>query len=174
VDERTAPATRRVDLIALLEEDHRRIEQIIDRLETVEEGERGPFVDMLTHELRVHLTVEEDLVYEAVAEVVDAQHAEEGRAEHKLVREALGHVMALSPGKPGFSGAIAMLKAVVQHHVEEEEDDAFPRLREALDDRSYLELGERVASTKAELADRGQVITREVPVIGAAPRRSQK
>jgi iron-sulfur cluster repair protein YtfE (RIC family) len=174
VDERTAPAARRVDLIALLEDDHRRIEQIIHRLENVEVDERAPLVEVLTRELRVHMTVEEDLVYPAIAAAVDRQGAEESRAEHKLLREVLGHVMALSPGKPGFSGAIAMLKAGVQHHVGEEEDDGFPRLREALDEAQYAELGERVASTKAELADRGQVITREVPVIGDTPRRSSR
>ena len=35
-------------------------------------------------------------------------------------------------GQPGFGAAVAMLKAGIAHHVEEEETEVFPKLREAL------------------------------------------
>jgi len=34
-------------------------------------------------------------------------------------------------GQPGFGAAVAMVQAGVEHHVEEEENEAFPKLRES-------------------------------------------
>jgi hypothetical protein len=35
-------------------------------------------------------------------------------------------------GQPGFGAAVAMLQAGIDHHVEEEENEAFPKLRKAM------------------------------------------
>jgi hypothetical protein len=68
-------------------------------------------------------------------------------------------------GQPGFGAAVAMLQAGISHHVEEEEDEVFPKLRQALGfpstDTSKRELYEqakaagiegRSSMTKDELA----------------------
>ena len=50
-------------------------------------------------------------------------------------RELLAKVREMAPDVPGFGGAVAALKGAIQHHVEDEESEAFPKLRKEMRDR---------------------------------------
>jgi hypothetical protein len=61
--------------------------------------------------------------------------AAEARNEHKSARELLGKVREAAPDTPGFGGLVAALKGAIGHHVEDEEGEAFPKLRKQMRDR---------------------------------------
>jgi hypothetical protein len=65
---------------------------------------------------------------------LDAEEGEEAGIEHNLVREGLATLQRLV-GEPGFGASVAMLRAGLEHHVEEEEQEVFPMLRQAEGDR---------------------------------------
>jgi hypothetical protein len=50
---------------------------------------------------------------------------------------------------PGFGAAVEMLKAGISHHVEEEEQEAFPKLRSSCDDSTVEGLGQTLFRRKA-------------------------
>src|SRR4029079_17985364 len=76
------------------------------------------------------------VLYPAMEPVTGQEQVEEGNKEHELARQSLAQMVALAPDEPGFGAALAATKAGIQHHVEEEEGQVFPKLRS---DKSVLE-----------------------------------
>jgi iron-sulfur cluster repair protein YtfE (RIC family) len=118
-----------MDPTRLLEADHRDVEHVIARLEKAEDGDRQPLVDELVTSLLAHMQLEEDVVYPAIRPVTGDEEVDEGITEHDLARKTLREVQRLSPDTPGFGAALAEVKAGIEHHVEEEEHDLFPKVR---------------------------------------------
>lgn len=58
----------------------------------------------------------------------DEAEEEEAEIEHDLTREGLGKLRALLE-KPGFGAVVDVVSAGIKHHVDEEENEIFPKLR---------------------------------------------
>jgi hemerythrin superfamily protein len=118
-----------MDPTKLLEADHRTVESLFTRIEKAEGEERTPLIDELATALRAHMELEEQVVYPAMEPVTGAETVQEGVTEHELARKTLADMLALAPDEPGFGGAMEAVKAGIEHHVEEEEGEVFPKLR---------------------------------------------
>lgn len=118
-----------MDVTKILEADHRQVEDLFDRIEQADGNERTPLVEELATALRGHMELEEGVVYPEIKPVVGDEPVEEGETEHQLARKALDDVIGLAPDEPGFGAALDALKAGIQHHVEEEESEVFPKVR---------------------------------------------
>jgi hemerythrin superfamily protein len=148
-------AATTTDPIAMIEADHRKVEQLFARIESAEGGDRAALVKELVTELLVHMELEEGHVYPLVEQDVDPELAEEAEVEHQLARTGMAQLADLAPDAPGFDGALAMVKAGIEHHVEEEEAEVLPKLAEQLSAEQRSELGEKLAAIKAELLEAG-------------------
>jgi hypothetical protein len=71
-----------------------------------------------------------------MAPATGEESVEEGNKEHELARSSLADMVDLAPDDPGFGAAMEATKAGIEHHVEEEEGEIFPKLRK---DSSILE-----------------------------------
>ena len=153
------------DPMTILRADHREVKKM---LATLGESEEGPEREQLTAEvesaLALHMQIEEDLLYPMVAEYVGEEDEEEADIEHGLAREGLSKMVSMVD-KPGFGAAAEMLLGGIEHHVEEEETELLPALKEALPRQDWLALGDRIARAKS---DAGQ------PAPEPKRRRSQK
>lgn len=118
-----------MDPTKLLEADHRRVEELFEAIEEAEGDERTPLIRELETSLHAHMELEEQVLYPAMAPVTGEEVVEEGSTEHELARKALADAVALSPDQPGFGAALDAVKAGIAHHVDEEEQEVFPRLR---------------------------------------------
>lgn len=118
-----------MDPTKLLEADHRKVEELFEKIENAEGEARTPFIQELEVSLKAHMQLEEDVVYPAMEPVTGAESVQEGNKEHELARKGLADMLALAPDEPGFGGAMEAVKAGIEHHVEEEEGDVFPKLR---------------------------------------------
>ena len=162
-----------MDVTKILEKDHRQVEQLFDRIEKADGAERRPLIDELVTSLRGHMALEEDVVYPAIESVTGHEAVEEANTEHDLARKGLEDVIRLAPDDPGFGAALEAVKACISHHVDEEEDDVFPKVRKdaasVLDEiatpfmTKRMELGLPMeadaiaaASTKEELVEEAQ------------------
>ena len=125
-------ATMAIDrnLLDRLEQEHRDVEALFARLEgeSEEQHQRSLVLDLETA-LASHMAIEETEVYPALRQL-DDEMADEAETEHNDARDALERVKA-EIGQGGFAEAVHELKAGIEHHVEEEEGEAFPRLRQA-------------------------------------------
>ncbi|MEZ5265618.1 MAG: hemerythrin domain-containing protein [Acidimicrobiales bacterium] len=116
-----------MDVLEHLEQEHRQVEQLLERLADADDGEALPLIDELERSLATHMAVEEQFLYPLVEQVVDAESEEEAEVEHDLARDGLAKLRELQD-KPGFGAAVDMLKAGIAHHVREEEGELFPEL----------------------------------------------
>jgi iron-sulfur cluster repair protein YtfE (RIC family) len=123
-----------MDPTKLLEADHRQVEELFSQIESAEGEARMPFIQELAESLKRHMQLEEEVVYPAMEPVVGAEAVQEGNKEHELARKTLNDVLDLAPDEPGFGGALEALKAGIEHHVEEEEGEVFPQLRNEASD----------------------------------------
>jgi iron-sulfur cluster repair protein YtfE (RIC family) len=118
-----------MDVTRILEQDHRKVEDLFAQIERADGAARQPMIDELATSLRAHMELEERTLYPAMKPVTGAEAVQEGATEHDLARKVLADVLDLAPDEPGFGAALDSLKAGISHHVDEEEHDVFPELR---------------------------------------------
>jgi hemerythrin superfamily protein len=132
-----------MDVIELLQQDHRNVEGLFSDYQSSKDDETA---EQICRELEMHTTVEEEIVYPRLAEI-DAeleQHAEE---EHDKAKELIDQIRA----KPDdVAGLVEQLQQAVQHHVNEEENKAFPEMRARLG-ADLEDLGAAVTERKQTL-----------------------
>lgn len=119
-----------MDPTKILEADHRQAEDLLKRIKDAEGDERASLIDELAAALLAHMELEERILYPAIKDVLGDESLEEAEAEHRLAREALNDVVAMAGDAPGIGAAVDTLEAAISHHVEDEESDVFPDLRE--------------------------------------------
>jgi hemerythrin superfamily protein len=141
---RTAPQARapKDAALQLLKADHEEVKVLFDEFEDTDEPlERAVVANRLKGLLTVHATIEEELFYPALREALDdeaAQLLEEATVEHETAREIIAKLDAGSPEEPRYAALVKVLGEYVRHHVDEEEDEIFPRVREARLDQASL------------------------------------
>jgi hemerythrin-like domain-containing protein len=139
------------DFVTLLTEDHRRVEQLFKQFD--ESGDPG-VARQIFYELSVHTMVEEEMLYGLYSAKVDNAGASEARAEHQEAKDLIRALEAMEPGSDEFVTSMTKLKTSVLHHVDEEENEMFPKILAALPETAAL-LGNDIATRKAEI--QGQV-----------------
>lgn len=140
-----------VDAIAFLQEDHRTIEQLLASLErsdaaAVEEAQ----VDAIAAAFAAHAATEERDLYPALADVDAglARMAAESLEQHEEVREVLAELRAMSGGDAGYPQRLDALVLDLRRHLEREESEVFPVLRDAMPPDRLAELGARMRATR--------------------------
>lgn len=140
------------NLIDVIIADHREFERVFAELET---GQGSPEVrrglaDHVISGLVRHSVAEEQFMYPAARralsdgdEIVDHEIEEHADAE-RVMKDLDG----LAADDDGFDEQVRNLIADIRHHLEDEEEDLLPRLREACDDDELEELGEKVLQAK--------------------------
>ncbi len=136
------------DPMRILKADHREVKQLLTKLGETEEGaEREALADEVITKLTAHMEMEEAIIYPRVKSEIGEEDEEEAEIEHGLARDGLQKMMSLLEA-PGFGAAVEMVKGGIEHHVEEEETQILPELKEALSRDEWLALGDRLAEAK--------------------------
>jgi hemerythrin-like domain-containing protein len=142
-----------MDAITLLRDDHKTVEQLFKRFEKAGDRayvEKRQIVDRIIEELSVHASIEEQVFYPvARATVADTEDiALESLEEHHIVKWLLSELADLDPTAERFDAKVTVLIENVRHHVEEEQDDFFPKVREGLSRAELADLGQTMAEAK--------------------------
>jgi len=141
------------DFVTLLTEDHRRVEEVFKQFD--ETGDAAVAQQIFT-ELAIHTTVEDAMIYGLYSAKVDNAGAAEARAEHQEAKDLIALLQGMDPAGDEFVATMTKLKAAVQHHVDEEEHEMFPKILAALPETAAI-LGNDVAARKAELEAQAQM-----------------
>ena len=138
------------DVVDLIMTDHREVERMFDQLMTQPDS-RALVLPAVTALLLAHSRAEEAEVYPAARDEAGEQdevaHSQE---EHREAEEILEKLAGMEPDDVGFESTLQDLTDAITHHVEEEESDVLPGLRERLDPDRLAELGEAFARVRAE------------------------
>jgi hemerythrin superfamily protein len=152
------------DAIALLKEDHKKVKGLLSQLEKTTErgaGRRKALLGKIEKELKVHTRIEEEIFYPAYRDAVekkeDRKLYQEALEEHHVVDLVLPELKRVDPAGEVFGAKAKVLKEIVEHHADEEEEEMFPRARKVLEAAELKDLGARMAARKkALLARRGR------------------
>lgn len=142
-----------MDAITLLRNDHKTVKALFTKFEKAGDNAKKTkrdLVDKMIEELAVHAAIEEQVFYPAVREAVpDAEDTVlEGLEEHHIVKWTLSELEGMGPDDERFDAKVMVLIESVRHHIEEEEDEMFPEVREALGRKRLAELGEQMEKAK--------------------------
>lgn len=137
----------------LLERQHREIEQIFDMLHK-DEGDRTENLRELASKLAAHMRIEEEIFYPRAREIVEGQILE-SLEEHTLAAFALKRIAEIDPDHESFSAKLKALEDLMLHHIEEEENEMFPRIEGAIGDRELAEMGEALETRFADVIESG-------------------
>jgi hemerythrin-like domain-containing protein len=143
------------DAIALLSEDHQRVRRLLKELEETTEKsatKREKLLATIEQELRVHTKIEEDVFYPAFFDAArssdDKELYYEAVEEHHVVDLVLPELKGADPAGVPFAAKAKVLKDLVEHHAEEEEEEMFPRARKLMDRERLLELREQLVRAR--------------------------
>jgi len=140
---------RQRDAMLRLIEDHRRVQALFEKAE----GDASLF-EQIEIELDAHARVEEQLFYPAAREALSESERERvdmALEDHEDVKETLRRLSKLPREGEEFREALQDLRDSVLQHIEEEEDELFPRVRAAMTPELLAELGGRIDSLETEL-----------------------
>jgi hemerythrin-like domain-containing protein len=138
------------DPMRILKADHREVEKLLKKLADSDEGtERQELFDELETKLSLHMELEETLVYPLVREHLGEEDEEEADIEHQLARDGLAKMRELLEA-PGFGAAVEMVMGGIRHHVEEEENELLPDLKDELERDEWIKIGDEIAAAREE------------------------
>lgn len=100
---------------------------------------------MICDELTMHTVIEEQLVYPDLRKL-DADLEKEGEREHAEAKRLIERARNASGDE--LVDIMSELQGAVDHHVGEEESEAFPKL-EQLGDERLEEIGDQIEQLKA-------------------------
>jgi hemerythrin-like domain-containing protein len=142
-----------MDAITLLKDDHKQVEHLFKQFESA--GDRAfvqkrQLVDRMIEELSRHAAIEEQVFYPAARAVVPdtGSMVLESLEEHHIVKWLLHELEGMDPEDERFDAKVTVLIENVRHHVEEEESDLFPQIRDELGRNSLSDLGESLQSAR--------------------------
>lgn len=143
-----------MDAIELLKADHKQVAKLFRALEREPLHHRKqPIGDRVLAELEVHAQIEEEIFYPAVRERADERDDKmvaEAIEEHRIIKDLVSELKGRSPENPTYDPQFKVLRENVEHHVEEEQDELFPRVRSTMGDELDA-LGSRLQARKREL-----------------------
>jgi hemerythrin-like domain-containing protein len=143
-----------MDPIALLEKDHRTVEQAFKKFENAgTDKEKQQIAQQIIADLRVHTMIEEEIFYPVTRRKLDPEGKEmvaEGFEEHHVIKMLMDELDQMRSMSQQFEAKMTVLQENVEHHVEEEEGELFPEAKKSLGDRADA-IGDKMARRKEEL-----------------------
>ncbi len=150
----------RKNAISILKEDHENVRGMLEKLKNTTERAtrtRQDLLERIEHEIFLHMTVEEEILYPAFRDAVGDKHAEkmyyESREEHRAANKVLADLKKADSSSPVFGGRAKVLAELVNHHADEEEDEMFLLAKKHLSNEDLEALGEQMEQRKRQLAN---------------------
>ena len=147
------PERNELDAVALLKEDHRKVEELFAQFEKASgEGRKQKLAERICLELSVHEKIEEEIFYPACEGKVEEDLLKEAYVEHDGAKVLIAEILAGEPSDEFYDSKVKVLQEQIEHHVEEEEkrlEGLFSQARKAGLDMDAL--GGQLASRKQEL-----------------------
>lgn len=138
------------DVVELITQDHRTLEELFDELQRNTER-RPELLEKVAALLAAHSRAAEERVYPVVAkEAGERDEARHGTEEHHEAEEMLERLRGISPEGEKFEKELKEFVDAVKHHVEEEETDILPALRDAVSSERLEELGAAFAERRRQ------------------------
>ena len=152
---RRQAASRAPNAITMLKQDHEAVAELVDKYERGKNRLSSQRMQKMAREicrmLTIHATLEEELFYPTAREQVRGLEdmLDEAEIEHATVKELIGTVENSTPDDELYDARIKVIGEYVKHHVKEEQNEIFPKVRKSKLDLE--DLGEQMQARRQEL-----------------------
>ena len=135
-----------MDAIVMLRDDHKAVERLFKKFEKNDLS----VVPEICAALTKHARIEEEVFYPAVRSEVDdtTDDVLEAVEEHHVVKMLISELGDLTPADETYKAKATVLMEVVRHHIEEEEGEMFPEVRDALGRKRLVQIGDEMAAAR--------------------------
>jgi hemerythrin superfamily protein len=156
------------DAVELLTEQHDAIRGLFeefDQLSSQSSKRKDELAEQLVTHLVKHAEVEELVFYPAVRSEIDGldDEIDEDLEEHHAAELLLWEIDKMTSADERFDAKVAVLGELVSHHLEEEEQDLFPKVREALPEERRRQLGAAMVRAHGIAPSRPHPLTPDEP-----------
>ncbi len=147
-----------MNAIELLTNDHETVKKLLEELSNTTERavkKRAELLKKIALELEVHTTLEEEDFYPAFKQAGardELKMYHEAKEEHRAVESlVLPDLLNTDPGTVEFAGRLKVLKELLEHHIEEEEQDMFQDAQKLMSKEDLTALGKQMEDKKLKL-----------------------
>ena len=151
---RNGSGSRQPQAIEMLIKDHQKVQKLFKQFEKADRRQQRQIVEEACNDLTVHAELEEQVFYPAVRDAIeDTDLLDEAEVEHGVAKDLIEKLKALSPDDESYAATFIVLGEYVTHHVEEEQNELFPKAKKADLDFEKLagEMWEKKQELRAEL-----------------------
>jgi hemerythrin superfamily protein len=147
--------TSSFNAVELLKADHQKVKRLFEQLDAItqqgaSDAEKGELVAKIRDELSVHESVENDVFFPAVREVLRKKDVlQEATEDQEEAGDAIESLGKLNPDDAGYDQKLSELGDKIAAHAAEEERDVFPQVEKSNIDTKAL--GEKMSARKEEL-----------------------
>jgi hemerythrin-like domain-containing protein len=147
------------DAIVLLKNDHKEIKKTFDAFEKAGEdahAEKGRLVEKMIELLTAHTYIENEVMYPRVRELLPDLEDDvlESYEEHHVADVLVMELVGMKPDAERFTAKATVLIESVRHHIDEEENEWFPQVREGLGRKILQEIGAEMEKAKRKAPKR--------------------
>jgi hemerythrin-like domain-containing protein len=137
------------DAIVILKDDHKELKRLFREFQSAGDGavqRKGDLVQKMLELLTVHTYLENECMYPEIRERLPELEDDilESYEEHHVADVLCMELAAMKPDAERFVAKTTVLIESVEHHIEEEEENWFPKVREALGRNDLQEIGTRL------------------------------
>jgi hemerythrin superfamily protein len=140
------------DAITILRADHKEVRALFREFEksSTTRTRQGSIVTKVIELLTVHTYIENEIMYPEVRRLLPELEDDvlESYEEHHVADVLVMELAAMKPSDERFHAKTTVLIENVRHHMDEEESEWFPKVREGLGRKTLGELGERLLESK--------------------------
>lgn len=145
------------DIINLILEDHKPLKEMIETLkdEDVDAEDKMACFEEFAPTLVAHAKPEEETLYKAMKEDEDLRtEGFEGEVEHTLADQLIEEIKR-TQDEDEWCAKVKVLAEIVEHHIEEEEENLLPDYKKSSERDERQELGQEYLTLKEEYENRG-------------------
>ncbi|HYJ27660.1 MAG TPA: hemerythrin domain-containing protein [Nocardioides sp.] len=141
------------DAIVLLKDDHKQIRKVFRDFQSAGDDatdRKGKLVDTMIELLTQHTYIENEVMYPRVRELLPDLEDDvlESYEEHHVADVLVMELAGMKPTDERFDAKTTVLIENVTHHMDEEEQEWFPQVREGLGRKTLQEIGEELIAAK--------------------------
>jgi hemerythrin superfamily protein len=139
-----------MNALEVLKQDHQKVKGLFkEATGSLDQNKRKELFDKIDTELEIHAHIEETVFYPALETHEELKDmVAEALEEHQEVKIMLEELEELGSESHDFGSKLQELIESVEHHVEEEEGEMFPKVREVFDESQLEQLGQELESAK--------------------------
>ena len=144
------------DAIKLLTADHAKVKKMFKEFQKLskknDEAGKEELAAQICKELTIHAQLEEEIFYPAAREAIDDDNLmNEAAVEHQAAKDLIKRIQSTESSDPTYDALVTVLGEYVNHHVEEEQNELFPKVEKAKMDLE--EIGSEIAERKEALME---------------------